>query len=61
MKVGMQERGVFHGNIFLVTGIPTQTHKGLPTVNFSKQRLEVWFYPYKKMFEEGLASVMVYI
>jgi beta-glucosidase-like glycosyl hydrolase len=38
----------------------TDSHKGLPTVNFSKQRLEVMeFYPYKKMFEEGLASVMV--
>jgi beta-glucosidase-like glycosyl hydrolase len=31
----------------------------LPT-NFSKERLmEIEFYPYKKMFHEGLSSVMV--
>jgi CubicO group peptidase (beta-lactamase class C family) len=32
----------------------------LPTVNFSKARLEAMeFYPYKKIFREGLSSVMV--
>jgi beta-glucosidase-like glycosyl hydrolase len=59
---GLQGKGVFstgkhfpgHGNT------ETDSHKGLPTINFSKQRLEVMeLYPYKKMFEEGLASVMV--
>jgi beta-glucosidase-like glycosyl hydrolase len=35
------------------------SHKGLPTINFSKERLmEIEFYP-KKMFHEGLSSVMV--
>jgi beta-glucosidase-like glycosyl hydrolase/CubicO group peptidase (beta-lactamase class C family) len=59
---GMQSKGVFatgkhfpgHGNT------DTDSHKALPTINFSKERLEVMeFYPYKKMFEEGLSSVMV--
>jgi beta-glucosidase-like glycosyl hydrolase len=36
----------------------TDSHKGLPTVNFSKQRLEVMeFYPYKKCLRKD--SVMV--
>lgn len=38
----------------------TDSHYTLPTVNFPKNRLEeVEFYPYKKLFEKGLASVMV--
>jgi beta-glucosidase-like glycosyl hydrolase len=29
------------------------SHKGLPTINFSKERLmEIEFYPYQKMFHE---------
>jgi beta-glucosidase-like glycosyl hydrolase/CubicO group peptidase (beta-lactamase class C family) len=62
MMNGMQGKGVFStGKHFPGHGdTETDSHKGLPTVNFSKQRLEVMeFYPYKKMFEEGLASVMV--
>ena len=36
------------------------SHAALPTINFSKERLnDVELYPYKKLFEEGLASVMV--
>lgn len=36
------------------------SHKALPTIRFSKERLnEVEMYPYKKLFNEGLASVMV--
>lgn len=36
------------------------SHAALPTINFSKERLnDVEFYPYKKLFDEGLASVMV--
>jgi beta-glucosidase-like glycosyl hydrolase/CubicO group peptidase (beta-lactamase class C family) len=38
----------------------TDSHKALPLVNFSKDRLElVELYPYKRIFDEGLASVMV--
>jgi len=38
----------------------TDSHYGLPTVNFSRERLEeTEFYPYKKLFAEGLESVMV--
>lgn len=36
------------------------SHHALPTINFSKERLdEIELYPYKKLFAEGLASVMV--
>lgn len=36
------------------------SHQALPTVQFSKARLDsVELYPYKKLFHEGLASVMV--
>ena len=38
----------------------TDSHKGLPNVNFSKARIDsVELYPYKKMFKAGLSSVMV--
>lgn len=38
----------------------TDSHYSLPMVDFPKSRLEeVEFYPYKKLFDEGLASVMV--
>jgi beta-glucosidase-like glycosyl hydrolase/CubicO group peptidase (beta-lactamase class C family) len=36
------------------------SHHSLPTITFSKERLEdVELYPYRKLFAEGLASVMV--
>ncbi|MBP6180543.1 glycoside hydrolase family 3 N-terminal domain-containing protein [Flavobacterium sp.] len=59
---GVQSQGVFStGKHFPGHGdTETDSHKGLPTVNFTKERLEkVEFYPYKKMFHEGLSSVMV--
>ena len=62
MMKGMQSKGVFStGKHFPGHGdTDIDSHKGLPTVNFSKERLEIMeFYPYKKMFEKGLASVMV--
>ncbi|MFQ3173304.1 MAG: beta-glucosidase-like glycosyl hydrolase/CubicO group peptidase (beta-lactamase class C family) [Flavobacterium sp.] len=59
---GIQSEGVFAtGKHFPGHGdTETDSHKELPTVSFSKERLEMMeFYPYKKMFEEGLSSVMV--
>lgn len=59
---GVQSQGVFStGKHFPGHGdTETDSHKGLPTINFSKERLEkIEFYPYKKMFHEGLSSVMV--
>jgi beta-glucosidase-like glycosyl hydrolase/CubicO group peptidase (beta-lactamase class C family) len=59
---GVQSQGVFStGKHFPGHGdTETDSHKGLPTINFSKERLDkVEFYPYKKMFHEGLSSVMV--
>ena len=59
---GVQSQGVFStGKHFPGHGdTETDSHKRLPTINFSKERLsDVEFYPYKKMFHEGLASVMV--
>lgn len=36
------------------------SHNALPTINFTRARLDsVEMYPYKKLFQEGLASVMV--
>ncbi|MDI5950006.1 glycoside hydrolase family 3 N-terminal domain-containing protein [Flavobacterium yafengii] len=59
---GVQSQGIFStGKHFPGHGdTETDSHKGLPTINFSKERLsDVEFYPYKKMFHEGLSSVMV--
>ncbi|MFV5693641.1 glycoside hydrolase family 3 N-terminal domain-containing protein [Flavobacterium sp. LT1R49] len=59
---GVQSQGVFStGKHFPGHGdTETDSHKGLPTINATKERLEqVEFYPYKKMFHEGLSSVMV--
>ncbi len=59
---GVQSQGVFcTGKHFPGHGdTEIDSHKGLPTINFSKERLmEIEFYPYKKMFHEGLSSVMV--
>jgi beta-glucosidase-like glycosyl hydrolase/CubicO group peptidase (beta-lactamase class C family) len=59
---GEQSQGVFcTGKHFPGHGdTSTDSHKALPTINFSKERIDlVELYPYKRMFEEGLASVMV--
>ncbi len=59
---GAQREGIFstgkhfpgHGDTAL------DSHYALPVVNFSKERLElVELYPYKRLFDEGLVSVMV--
>ncbi|MFZ4106255.1 glycoside hydrolase family 3 N-terminal domain-containing protein [Flavobacterium sp.] len=59
---GIQGQGVFctgkhfpgHGDTAL------DSHYALPMVSFSKDRIEkVELYPYKRMFDEGLVSVMV--
>ena len=62
MMKGVQNQGVFStGKHFPGHGdTETDSHYALPVVNFSKQRIEdVELYPYKKMFNEGLVSVMV--
>ena len=59
---GIQSQGVFAtGKHFPGHGdTSTDSHHTLPVVNFSKERInEVEFYPYKRLFKEGLASVMV--
>lgn len=59
---GIQGNGVFcTGKHFPGHGdTATDSHHALPTVNFSKERLDlVELYPYKRMFDEGLVSVMV--
>ncbi|MGG7035120.1 MAG: glycoside hydrolase family 3 N-terminal domain-containing protein [Flavobacterium sp.] len=59
---GIQSQGVFAtGKHFPGHGdSATDSHLSLPTINFSEDRLNsVEFYPYKKMFNAGLVSVMV--
>lgn len=59
---GAQSQGIFStGKHFPGHGdTATDSHYALPLVNFSKDRLEnVELYPYKRMFDEGLVSVMV--
>jgi beta-N-acetylhexosaminidase len=59
---GIQSQGVLAtGKHFPGHGTTdTDSHLTLPTVNLSKERMDdVEFYPYKKLFSEGLASVMV--
>ncbi|MFK5981985.1 MAG: glycoside hydrolase family 3 N-terminal domain-containing protein [Flavobacteriaceae bacterium] len=59
---GMQSAGVLanakhfpgHGDT------EKDSHKTLPTINFSKQRIDsIELYPYKRLIQEGLSSVMV--
>ncbi len=62
LMTGVQRQGVFAtGKHFPGHGdTETDSHHTLPTVNFSKERLnDVEFYPYRKLFDAGLASVMV--
>ncbi|MBF4484333.1 glycoside hydrolase family 3 N-terminal domain-containing protein [Flavobacterium sp. CSZ] len=59
---GVQSQGVFStGKHFPGHGdTATDSHHALPLVNFSKERLEqIELYPYKRIFDEGLVSVMV--
>ena len=59
---GMESAGVLssgkhfpgHGDTFV------DSHKSLPTLDFTRQRLDsIELYPYKKLIEAGLSSVMV--
>ncbi len=62
LMTGVQNQGVFStGKHFPGHGdTSTDSHNTLPLVNFTKDRLEnIELYPYKRMFDEGLESVMV--
>jgi beta-N-acetylhexosaminidase len=59
---GMEDAGVLSsGKHFPGHGdTETDSHHALPVVDFSRKRLDsVELYPYKKLIEEGLSSVMV--
>lgn len=59
---GMEDAGVLSsGKHFPGHGdTETDSHHALPVVDFSKKRLDsVELYPYKKLIEEGLSTVMV--
>lgn len=59
---GMEDAGVLSsGKHFPGHGdTETDSHHALPVVDFSKKRLDsVELYPYKKLIEKGLSSVMV--
>ncbi|OYQ33115.1 beta-N-acetylglucosaminidase [Flavobacterium cyanobacteriorum] len=59
---GIQREGVYAtGKHFPGHGdTSTDSHHALPFVNFSRGRLEnIEFYPYKRLFDNGLASIMV--
>nr|WP_315184777.1 glycoside hydrolase family 3 N-terminal domain-containing protein [uncultured Flavobacterium sp.] len=62
LMTGIQNQGIFAtGKHFPGHGdTATDSHTSLPTVSFSRERLDmVELYPYKRMFDEGLVSVMV--
>jgi beta-glucosidase-like glycosyl hydrolase len=62
LMTGVQNQGVFStGKHFPGHGdTAIDSHLGLPTVTSSKEHLDVVeLYPYKRMFDEGLVSVMV--
>ncbi|WP_136481226.1 glycoside hydrolase family 3 N-terminal domain-containing protein [Cognatitamlana onchidii] len=59
---GMQSAGVLaNAKHFPGHGDTDQdSHKTLPTINFSEERIDsVELYPYKKLISEGLSSIMV--
>lgn len=59
---GVQSQGVFStGKHFPGHGdTSTDSHLALPLIDFSKKRIDlVELYPYKRIFDEGLVSVMV--
>lgn len=62
MLKGVQSQGVLStGKHFPGHGdTASDSHKTLPSVDFSRERIEdVELYPYRKIFKEGLESVMV--
>lgn len=62
LMTGVQNQGVFStGKHFPGHGdTSTDSHTTLPVVDFPKERIEnVELYPYKRLFDEGLESVMV--
>ena len=62
LMTGIQNQGVFAtGKHFPGHGdTSTDSHLTLPTVSFSRDRInQVELYPYKRMFDEGLETVMV--
>lgn len=59
---GIQSQGAFAtGKHFPGHGdTSTDSHHTLPFLNFDKKRLDdIEFYPYKRLFSEGLSSIMV--
>lgn len=59
---GMHQSGIFStGKHFPGHGdSSTDSHHTLPTISFSKERMDdIEFYPYKRLFAEGMSSVMV--
>lgn len=59
---GIQSHGVYAtGKHFPGHGdTSTDSHHSLPFLNFSKEHLnDMEFFPYKKLFDEGLSSIMV--
>ncbi len=59
---GIQSQGIYAtGKHFPGHGdTASDSHYGLPYLPFDRQRLDnIEFYPYKKLFDEGLASIMV--
>ncbi len=59
---GVQSQGVFStGKHFPGHGdTATDSHYALAFIDFSKERIDlVELYPYKRLFDEGLVSVMV--
>ncbi|MEL6917433.1 MAG: glycoside hydrolase family 3 N-terminal domain-containing protein, partial [Bacteroidota bacterium] len=59
---GMEEAGVLSsGKHFPGHGdTATDSHKSLPIINFTKERIDsIELYPYKRLIKEGLSSVMV--
>ncbi|QYJ67651.1 glycoside hydrolase family 3 N-terminal domain-containing protein [Flavobacterium litorale] len=62
MMRGLQSQGVYAtGKHFPGHGdTATDSHHSLPHLPFTKERLQsIEFYPYRELFKEGLASIMV--
>ncbi|WP_116788329.1 glycoside hydrolase family 3 N-terminal domain-containing protein [Flavobacterium psychrotrophum] len=62
LSKGIQEGGIYAtGKHFPGHGdTATDSHYGLPAVNFDRARLDdIELFPYKRLFNEGMASIMV--